>query len=468
MATYFSDKDLQDYAAAKYGYTSPADLTPEIAVALLADAERAGVSAEQMAAALGGGQIGAEQVSQAAADQGYSLPTLQESQDAAIESAFNQQYGRDPTAEEYAYSRDFLTGGGDYQVGLGNLNRTLEGYNYDTSDVMAGLRQELGRAPTQEEFVTAMANLGLANYPRTAAESQQVTTLYQNALEADPFGGRYATTNPYIAENQYGTYFTPQRITADLEAIKATGVTGDDYAKAVGDWMVRNGVSVPQLLTAYDDPNLTASAVNQIADRLGYDLKQTTDTPLPNVSQTVGGNYVQYTNPVTQSPMVATIENGQLVVRSGTETYSAADAARQLETALNFGNVDEADVKSIVDQLKGATTIDEVRDIFSQPKAYTTLDPTFGFQLGSGKTLEQAQANNDIVLNALNSMGGNLEGQMPSVFSIADYINDPSVYPYTQQNYNARGSTLMTPANVVTPANIGQFIGQNVGYLSAP
>lgn len=112
--------------------------------------------------------------------------------------AFSGQFGRDASADEIANAWDFITGGGLVDDGIGNLNRTQEGYNYDTNDIIAAYRETFGRNPTQDEYVGAMATLGIENFDRNSlGDSGQYTAATVAALESDPYAGRFAGFNPY-------------------------------------------------------------------------------------------------------------------------------------------------------------------------------------------------------------------------------------------------------------------------------
>jgi len=115
-----------------------------------------------------------------------------------IGSAYTGQYGREATDAEIANAWTYLNQGGLVDPGIANINRTEEGYNYDTQDIIAAYRQAYGRNPTQEEYVAAMATLGIDQFDRESlVGAGNFTSAQLNALEADPYAGRYAGYNPY-------------------------------------------------------------------------------------------------------------------------------------------------------------------------------------------------------------------------------------------------------------------------------
>lgn len=112
--------------------------------------------------------------------------------------AFSGQFGRGANADEIANAWNFISGGGLVDDGIGNLNRTQEGYNYDTNDIIAAYRETFGRNPSQEEYVGAMATLGIENFDRSSlGDSGKYTAATVAALESDPYAGRFAGYNPY-------------------------------------------------------------------------------------------------------------------------------------------------------------------------------------------------------------------------------------------------------------------------------
>jgi hypothetical protein len=115
-----------------------------------------------------------------------------------IDNVYNQQFGRNANKAEITDGFDFLNAGNLVDKGAGNLNSTQEGYNYDTNDLVAAYRETFGRNPTQDEYVKAMATLGIENFDRAslgASGNYKAATVA--ALESDPLAGRYAGYNPY-------------------------------------------------------------------------------------------------------------------------------------------------------------------------------------------------------------------------------------------------------------------------------
>lgn len=280
------------------------------------------------------------------------LDTVNSRIEAVVNDVYGTQFGRGATADEIANAWDFLNQGGQVDTGITNLNKSQEAYNYDTQDIISAYRQVLGRNPTQEEYVGAMATLGLDNFDRASLGTGKNTTANVAALESDPYAGRYAGYNPY---------------------------------------------------------DLPADAVN--------------------VSTNVLGNQVQFTNPVTQKPMVASFNNGQLVVQDGVDTMTGAEAAAAVGLAMATGGMNQQDYSALQADLKAAKSMDDVYAAFSRPQAVAALDPVFGAQTGVGKTAEQATANGAGMDALIAQLGLNNGGKLPSNKSISSAASDAGV-PY--------------------------------------
>jgi len=196
MATapvYYSDQAVKDFIANEFkGLSGDALYT-----AVANEAVNKGVSAEQLGRVLG---FDTGAVNQYATNVGKPLVAEQQVLDSVIDNAYNQQFGRDATTAEKANAVQYLTGGGSSGQGTGALNYSTEGYNYDTQSVISGYRSALGRNPTQTEYVSAMATLGYDPFNPSVLGTAKNLSANVNALESDPFAGRYANVNPY------GTY----------------------------------------------------------------------------------------------------------------------------------------------------------------------------------------------------------------------------------------------------------------------
>jgi hypothetical protein len=395
MATapvYYSDQAVKDFIANEFkGLSGDALYT-----AVANEAVNKGVSAEQLGRVLG---FDTGAVNQYATNVGKPLVAQQQVLDSVIDNAYNQQFGRDATTAEKASAVAYLTGGGSSGQGTGVLNYSTEGYNYDTQSVISGYRSALGRNPTQTEYVSAMATLGYDPFNPSVLGTAKNLSANVNALESDPFAGRYANANPY------GTY--------DV----LTGTTKLDSA-------------------------------------------------LPNISQNVQGNSVQFISPVTQQPITTSFVNGKLVVKEGQNTLTGEQAQAAINLALNTGALTGTEYKNLTGALANAKSMDDVYAAFSTPQAVTALDPNYGFQLGVGKTLAQAQEKSAGVQALVDQIAAQNGGRLPSNFSVANLATTQNVpFQFGQNTYNKSyvtdaGTPISTLATA--PTSLTNFNPKNV------
>jgi len=202
-----------------------------------------------------------------------------------------------------------------------------------------------------------------------------------------------------------------------------------------------------------------------------YDLATMTtklDGTLPNISKNVSGNVVQFISPVTQQPIVTSFENGKLVVKEGQNTLTGEQAQAAINLALGTGALTGTEYKNLTGALANAQSMDDVYKAFGTPQAVAALDPNYGFQLGVGKTLEQAQANSTGVQALVDQIAAQNGGRLPANFSVANLAQTANVpFQFGQDVYNKAyttdagqkiGTVAKTPTTPFNfnPANIYQ------------
>lgn len=148
---------------------------------------------------------------------GQSLDSIRNSfsqaPEAQVIKLYKEQLGRAPDAEGLAFWSNALASGTSLANVKQGINTSREGQNFDTQAATSAYRQALGRNPEQEGFQywkSEAQSQGLtADELRqaitTAAAKEQAqrnitggfTQMELAALEADPYGGRYATTSIY-------------------------------------------------------------------------------------------------------------------------------------------------------------------------------------------------------------------------------------------------------------------------------
>jgi hypothetical protein len=368
------------------------------------EAAKQGVSAEQIGRVLG---FDTGAVNQYATNVGKPLVAEQKALDTVIDYAYNTQLGRDATAKEKTEAVNYLTGGGTFT-------------NQGNSVVGTG--------------VLNYSNEGY-NY-----DTQSIISGYRSALGRNPTQTEYVSEMAKLGYDPFNASVlgTAKNLSANVAALESDPFAGR-YANV-------NPYGV------YDPTTQT------------YKL----DTTVPNISKNVQGNSVQFVNPVTQQPIVTSFENGKLVVKEGVNTLTGEQAQAAINLALGTGALTGTEYKNLTGALANAKSMDDVYKAFGTPQAVAALDPNYGFQLGVGKTLQQAQANSTGVQALVDKIAAENGGRLPANFSVGALATANKVpFQFGQQVYdkayqtdagqkiNTLAKTPTTPLNF-NPANIYQ------------
>lgn len=138
-----------------------------------------------------------------------------------LQDVYRQQLGRNPDQEGLGfYTKEIESGRKTFDQVVSELDRSLEGYNYDLETLNSRYRNLFGRNLDQEGLQYYMGledvtNSGFA--PGTKLERQIIagaqgvdvdsfknkpvagyTQIMSAALDADPYGGARATVSPYF------------------------------------------------------------------------------------------------------------------------------------------------------------------------------------------------------------------------------------------------------------------------------
>ena len=337
------------------------------------EAAKQGVSAEQVGRVLG---FNVADVNKYATNVGKPLVAEQKALDTVIDYAYNTQFGRDATAQEKADAQAYLTGGGTNT----NQQNSVRG--------------------------TGILNQSLEGYNY---DTQSIISGYRSALGRNPTQTEYVSAMANLGYNPYDASVLGEagKLSANVAALESDPFAGR-YANA-------NPYGV------YDPITQT------------YKL----DTTVPNISQTIQGNSVQFISPVTQQPIVTSFENGKLVVKEGVNTLTGEQAQSAINLALNTGALTATDYKTLTNSLANAKSMDDVYKAFGTPQAVAALDPNYGFQLGVGKTLEQAQDNSAGVQALVDQIASQNGGNLPANFSVANLAKTTGVpFKFGQNVYD--------------------------------
>lgn len=464
MATY-TDQQISDYIAGQ-GLSGNYN-------AIAQAADQYDIPAEQLARVL---NVSPQQVVEYTSNMGVTLPASNATLQSIVTNAYNTQFGRNPTETEVSEGINYLTGGGGVDAGRGILSRSLEGYNYDVQDITAAFRQVYGRNPTQDEFVRTASELGLNNVNQDVLQFDSyqdalVNEVLQNNLRSNP-------NNPDAAYQATIRQALNEGVTVNQLA-RSTGFSAD----VIQNYAAANQLGQLQTYEALRAANpFRTSATVAALESDPYGGRFATVNPYTtegiNLSQTRAGDFVQYTSPVTQQPLTVRFENGQLTVQSGEQVMQGDNATQAIARSFAAGTLTQPEYDQMVRDLRGARSMTEVYDALSKPQAQVVMDPQYGFQVGQGKTLAEAQANAVPIQNLVNQV--NL-GVMPGVSTIQELAKAQGVpYVYTPEMFgmqaNARGgfdytatptfSTTQTPGQVVTQQNFGQNLQNLVNQIT--
>jgi hypothetical protein len=327
--------------------------------------------------------------------------------DKIVENIYREQLGR-PADEA---GKDFYVqqlASGKTATDLSNeIDRTLEGYNFDAERIASNYRQEFGRNPEQEGFqywmsqedalvgkaddkaVTDAIRGGVKGVDVEALAAKPETGYTQLQLEAlgsDPYAGRYATVDPY-------------------------------YFDGVPD----------------DAVNVSRNALDQS---------------------------IQFTNPVYEQPVVSWFDQNkefqttageqgdfqQFQGLTGNNVLQREDVENAINLSLKSGALDKETAANLRDRIdpdsdNKATSWDELYQILKEPKANIVLN-AMGVQVGEDVSADVALQEANTRIQLANIAAENI-GSYPSAlyqFTLADNIanitgeNVDDIYPFTPEN----------------------------------
>jgi hypothetical protein len=327
--------------------------------------------------------------------------------DKIVENIYREQLGR-PADEA---GKDFYVqqlASGKTATDLANeIDRTLEGYNFDAERIASNYRQEFGRNPDQEGFQYYMSQedalvgkaddkavtdairggvKGVDVEALAAKPDTGYTQLQLEALGSDPYAGRYATVDPY-------------------------------YFDGVPD----------------DAVNVSRNALDQS---------------------------IQFTNPVYEQPIVSWFDQDkgfqttageqgdfqQFQGLTGNNVLQREDVENAINLSLKSGALDEKTAANLRDRIdpdsdNKATSWDELYQILKEPKATVVLN-AMGVQVGEDVSATEALKESNTRKQLANIAAENIEGNPSALyqFTLAENIanitgeNVDDIYPFSSKN----------------------------------
>jgi hypothetical protein len=206
-----------------------------------------------------------------------------------VAQLYQQQLGREADPEGAAYWSSVLASGASPEAVAAEMSRSLEGQNLLTQAITSAYRQELGRNPEQEGYQywqSSALDQGLSvqqiqDAVRAAAVAEQAqrgitggfTQMELAALEADPYAGRYATTDifalPQDAVNvstigdrraQFVNPITQQQLISNFG--------NGEYSATPGQDVLSNPVVIATLQRSLNSGALDQAGYNSIVNGL--------------------------------------------------------------------------------------------------------------------------------------------------------------------------------------------------------
>jgi hypothetical protein len=321
--------------------------------------------------------------------------------DELYKAVANEAAAKGVSAEQIGRVLGFDTGAvNQYATNVGKPLAAEEKVLTDVIDY--AYNTQFGRDATAAEKANASKYLtgggdsgkgtGVLNYSTEGYnyDTQSIISGYRSALGRNPTQTEYVSAMANLGYNPYDASVlgTAGKLSANIAAFES-----DPFA---GRYANENPYGV------YDPVTQT------------YKL----DGTVPNISKNVTGNSVQFISPVTQQPIVTSFENGKLVVRDGVNTLTGEQAQSAINLALSTGALTGSEYKTLTGSLANAKSMDDVYKAFGTPQAVAALDPNYGFQLGVGKTLEQAQANSTGIQALVDKLAAENGGRLPANFSV--------------------------------------------------
>ena len=303
--------------------------------------------------------------------------------------------------------------------------------------------QKLGRAP-DAEGLAFWTNSGLSA-KEIAAEFTQAKEGQDLQLEAATAAYRQALgRNPEQAGIQYW------QSVGQTQGLSAQELQDAIKAAAVVEQQQRN-ITKPftdmQLAALEADPYGGRYSTRSIYDIIGNP---------ENVSY-INGRPVQFAAPVTQQMVVSNFGKDGYTAKQGVDILNDPALYAAVDRALASGTMTNADVNTLINDLKGVKTSADFYAVVNKPQGQVVIDALRGQQTGEAKTLAEAQAEalqRQAVLDATD------QGYYQSNFQLADAYKAAGLdYPFGREAYQGY-DTGVTKDMVLNPQNFNQKINQ--------
>jgi hypothetical protein len=417
------------------------------------------------------------------ATQNYGVPRSQ-AINAAAQYLSQSQTGSNASASAIASQ---LNSGSTAQQIQTQLNQARSGQNFDTQALTSIYRQTLGRNPSQDEyqyFQSLGQSQGLsADQLRSAVQTaamierqqrgitQDFTNLTSADFEADPFGGRFATTSIYgiptnpadqinisSIDGRQVQFVNPITQLAVMSSFtnRGAGTTADFSDAAVASYLRDNAFSNP-------------AQVNQAITMFGIEADQLARATalIAKNDPSITAATQAYAAAIKANP-AAVAENAAAIAAAtsytsapGVETLSVPRITEAVNRAFQAGSLTNAEYSKIVNSLSKSTNPEDVRNILATPQGSVVIDAIYGQQTGEDNSLTKA-------LEEARQRQAVLTAQDPGYYQASDelgraYQAAGLSFPFMSDTYKA--DTMMTQANALNPQNFNQKVNELLSSL---
>ena len=372
-----------------------------------------------------------------------------------------------------------LNSGVSVQQVQNQLNQALPGQNFDTQAITSIYRQTVGRNPTQDEYQyfqslgqsQALSSDQLRDIVRSAATierqqrgiTQDFTNLTSADFEADPFGGRFATTNIYnLPTDAVNVSTVNGRQVQFVNPITQLAVISNFTDKGPGTTNQFSDAQVAAYLrdNAFSNP----AQVNQALSMFGIDAQQLSKAAdlLAKNDPSINAATADYAAKIAANPSLVA-QNAQAIANAaqytsapGVETLSVPRVTEAVNRAFRAGSLTRAEYSDIVSSLSKATQPQDIRNILATPKGSVVIDAIYGQQTGEDNDLNKALAE-------ARQRQAVLSAQDPGYYQASDVLGRAYQaagldFPFMTDTYLA--NTMMTQGNVLNQQNFNQQVNE--------
>ena len=314
------------------------------------------------------------------------------------------------------------------------------------------------------------------------ATAQEVAKLYEQKLgrTADAAGLEY-WTNSGLSAQQISKELSLAKEGQDLQLEAATAAYRQILGRSpeqegIQFWLSKaqsEGLSAQELQDAIrvaaapertregitqDFTNLQIAALEADPSGGRYNTRSIYDVigNPENVSY-IDGRPVQFAAPVTQQMVVSNFGQDGYTATAGTDILNNPAVYAAIDRALASGTMTNADVTTLVNDLKNVRTNADFYAAVNKPQGQVVIDALRGQQTGEAKTLAEAQAEalqRQAVLDATD------QGYYQSNFQLADAYKAAGLdYPFGREAYQGY-DTGVTKDMVLNPQNFNQKINE--------